>query len=192
MDCSLGVVYIAVGDAARNEYERSRNAINLEHVVLTNKIDGLNNVQSSRWHKTSLYEQSPFEHTLYLDADTRVKGDISVGLKALRAGWDMVIVPSSNQGKDFLWHVGADERERTQGELGYPALQLQGGVFWFRRNERVQRFFALWRQEWRRWQGQDQAALLRALQRQPLKIWLLGLPFNGGAVIGHLFGRARA
>jgi hypothetical protein len=75
--------------------------------------------------------------------------------------------------------------------MGGMCLQLGGGVFWFVKNERTARFFDLWREEWKRWQGQDQAALIRALQRAPLKVWCLSKMWNGGDVIAHRWGTAR-
>ena len=100
------------------------------------------------------------------------------------------MVPSGNQGTDLLWHVDEEEREATLDEVLNP-LQLQAGVFWFKRNERTELLFTEWRKEWLRWKGQDQAAFLRALARAPVRMWILGFPFNGGAVIAHLFGRTR-
>jgi len=69
-------------------------------------------------------------------------------------------------------------------------LSLQGGVFFFRKSPQAHAFFESWRQEWGRFGDQDQGAMLRAMALSPLRVWLLGRPWNGGAVIGHLFGRA--
>ena len=70
-------------------------------------------------------------------------------------------------------------------------LQLQGGMMFWRKNERTRAFFQAWREEWERWKGQDQAALLRALHRTPLKLWLLSNEWNGGSLIEHRYGAAR-
>jgi len=69
-------------------------------------------------------------------------------------------------------------------------LQLQGGMFFYHK-ERCTQFFKLWREEWKHWKQQDQGALVRALYKIPLRIYLLGYPWNGGELIEHLFGRAR-
>jgi hypothetical protein len=104
----------------------------------------------------------------------------------------MVITPSPQQDGETLWHVSEAERETTFDEWGTAqVLQLQCGVMWFTLTDRVREFFNLWREEWLRWQGQDQAAFLRALNRFPLKVWLLGRPFDGGAVVGHRWGVLR-
>lgn len=91
----------------------------------------------------------------------------------------------------MLWHVGAAEKDETLRSWPCAPLQLQGGVMFFRRSAAVERFFDRWREEWLKHGDQDQAALLRALTRTRLRIWLLGRPWNGGAVVGHLFGRAQ-
>jgi hypothetical protein len=66
--------------------------------------------------------------------------------------------------------------------------QWQCGVMFVRRNERTERFFKAWHREWGRYGGEDQAAFVRALHRVPLRVWVLGRPWNGGAVIQHRFG----
>jgi len=144
-----------------------------------------------RWAKVNLNNLSPFTHTLYIDADTLVHGDLSAGFDILSDGWDAAIVPSQQQGTELLWHVTEEERQATLDELEYEPVQLQGGLFFFQKNEPVDRFFTAWRSEWLRWKGQDQGALLRALKDAPIHIWLLGFPWNGGAIVAHRYGRAR-
>ena len=196
-------VYIAYGEPACKEARLSIKSLR-EHntgdvTVVSDK--GLDLGKShkmdagpgtpGRWAKVNL-DCLGFEQTCYLDADTRVYGSLQVGFDILAAEWDMVIVPSSNQGSELLYHVSEAEREATLSELGNSdVLQLQGGAFWFQRNERTLALFDAWRAEWLRWKGQDQGALLRALNKAPVRLWLLGRPFNGGAVVGHRFGMAR-
>jgi hypothetical protein len=149
------------------------------------------NVQKSRWAKVNLDNWSPFDHALYLDADTRVRGDISLGFRVLDDGFDLVICPSIQQGNDSLHHVGADDKERTLSAIGYDdALQLQAGVFWFRKSDAMHALFQAWREEWLKFEEQDQGALMRALHKRPVKMWVLSNVWNGGAVIDHRHGRA--
>lgn len=204
-----GVVYIAYGEAARRECMYSVQSLRKFHSgihirVACDEPYGLPDVevwtvpltfatafQMSRILKTRL-NYAGWDSTLYLDADTRVNStDILAGFDILESGFDLVIVPSQNQGDDLFWHVDPVERLVTLEEIGYPPLQLQGGVFWFAQNERVDAFFHTWNEEWHRWKGQDQAALVRALHRSPLKVWLIGRAFNGGAVVSHYYGRAK-
>ncbi len=196
-------VYIAYGDAARKEARLSIKSLRQHNqrkvMVVSDKRLGIGKFHKldagpgtpGRWAKVNL-DGLGFDQACYLDADTRVYDSLQGGFDILNAGWDMVIVPSTQQDDGLLHHVSEVEREATFSELGTSdVLQLQGGAFWFRRNERMAALFEAWREEWLRWKDQDQAALLRALNRAPVKLWLLGRPFNGGAVVGHRFGMAR-
>jgi hypothetical protein len=148
-------------------------------------------VPASRWAKLNADVWSDFDQFVYLDADTRAREGLGLGFEVLDAGFDMVITPSANQGCDLFWHVGEKERLCTLEHLG-EIVQLQAGVMWVKKNDRTARLFETWRREWLRWRGQDQAAFMRALFETPVKLWLLGRPWNGGAAIAHLFGKARA
>jgi len=198
-----GAVYIAVGDKATREAGRSLATLKQHNPTLDTLVfdppphNDYSPVQLSRCAKMTLLEWSPFDYTLYIDADTRVFQDVSAGFEILRDGWDAVIVPSSQQGDDFLWHIGDEDRTATIEALHTEQfLQLQAGVFFVAHNARTKHFFNVWYTEWQRYENQDQGALLRALQVAPLKIWLLGRLWNDnrrgkGAVIEHWFGRAR-
>jgi hypothetical protein len=135
---------------------------------------------------------SPYELTLYIDADTRVNGSVTAGFELLESGFDMAIAPSVNQGgTSLMWHIGSDDRRATLDAIGNPLpLQLQAGVMFFNRLTCAPLFRA-WREEWLKFENQDQGALLRALHRCPVKIALLGRDWNDGKLIEHHFGRAR-
>ena len=130
----------------------------------------------------------PWQKWLYLDADTRVRGDLSVGFRILDDGWDLAITASQHQEENWLWTASAEERSET--ERPCRLVSIQGGAFFARKSRRTSAFFEAWRQEWARWATVDQGALVRALQASPVRLWLLGRDFNGGAVVEHLFGRA--
>ena len=197
-----GVVYIAIGEAAEREQKASLKSLRQYHPdwrVYTLGADKRNVVPTtdkellrslSRSLKVDLYDLSPFEQTLYLDADTRVRGSLQCGFNLLDQGWDLVIAPSSQQGEDWLWHVGEDERNETEKELGYRALQLQAGVFWFKKSWRLCQLFFAWQDEWSRYKGEDQGALLRAMARTPVKTYLLTHAFME-TIIQHQFGACR-
>jgi len=194
---SRGAVYIAYGAKAFGEAATSLTSLNrtnpgIKSIMLSQPVEGASSdAQASRWAKVNLDQLSPFDLTLYMDADTRPQGDLSAGFKMLADGWELVIAPSENQGVECLWHVSKDERDLTLKELSRIPLQLQAGIFFFRKTPDILRLFAVWREEWERYRDQDQAALLRALDRQQIKIWLLGRPWNGGAIVQHLYGRCR-
>ena len=199
-----GVLYIAFGDNARRQAQYSINYLRRFHdwpvsvIAESGVFDGADFIPfpdedaGARWAKVNLDLITPYDMTLYMDADTRTQGDLSAGFEILSDGWELVIIPSPNQGDEVLWHCDSDDRIETFKDYGTSnVLQLQGGVFWFRKCDNVVRFFEAWRDEWQKFRGQDQAALLRAMMRAPVKTWLLGRPFNGGAVIKHLWGWAR-
>lgn len=196
MSLSRGVVYIAIGAKAKAELRYSmieirRSNPGLETKVIDAPTEGMTDMQASRWAKLNMPHLSKFDLTAYLDADTRPQGDLSAGFEMLEDGWDLVIAPSANQGEECLWHVRQDEREELFSRLGFVPLQLQAGVFFFRKTQAVTQLFAAWREEWKRYRDHDQGALLRALYRRPVKTWILGRPWNGGAVVQHLSGRCR-
>lgn len=198
-----GAVYVAIGERAQDEAGRSVESlrrfsdvsVSVLYVIetLPQPPVALNNdSQWSRWAKTNLNNLIDWTYVVYIDADTRIRGSLMDGFNILRDGWDIVITPSTCQGDDLMWHIGQEECDRTVDEIGYrESLQLQGGLFFFRKCTRVDRLFECWREEWLRYRDQDQAALLRALHRTPAKIWLLGRPWNGGALVGHRFGKLR-
>lgn len=123
-----------------------------------------------------------WEYILYLDADTQIIADISFLYQVLVDGWELVIC--KNPGKyheiaQMLRLDNADETEYTFKVLGGNCfLQLNGGVFGYRRTDNTARFFELWLQEWDRWGKRDQAALHRALYLNPLKTYVLGNEWN--------------
>jgi hypothetical protein len=197
-----GVIYVAMGHPARKETAESiRTLRQHSHVpiaVVSDKPLGKERHiyapdadLGGRVAKLSLGNLSPFEQTCYLDADTRVYADLSAGFAVLDDGWDLVIAPSTRQGGDALGNLDQRDRDATFTVVGQEVLALQAGVFFWRRCEAMAQLFAAWHEEWRRFGRLDQGALLRALWKVPVRVWMLSNEWNGGQVIGHLFGRAR-
>lgn len=192
-----GILYVAYGPAAQRETAASISSLKNHHDYPVHVVEGEaakgQGVRLSRAAKLNINQVTPFRHSLYLDADTRIVGDLSAGFRMLADGWDLVIAPSGRQGHDVMGHLPEKERDYTRIALLNPLpLQWQAGVFYFER-ERTRELFAAWRQEWGRFEGQDQGALLRALASAPMRVWVLGSVWNrqGGEVVDHLFGRAR-
>ena len=192
-----GVFYVAYGNQTQRETEQSIATLREYHkdlpvVIHKNKYENLSDAQSARWAKINLDLLSPFENSLYLDADTRIRGDLSAGFEILEDGYDLVMSFSDHQDGDCLWHVDKKEQDYTIEQIGYLPLQLQCGVMFMRKSPEINRLFEQWRSEWRYFCDQDQAAFLRALHQAPIRLWMLGRPWNGGAVINHLYGRCRS
>ncbi|NIQ89318.1 MAG: hypothetical protein GWN93_09695, partial [Deltaproteobacteria bacterium] len=183
-----GVIYVAYGKKAKEEARQSIASLKKHHdwpIHTVTEKDLPDRGEPGRWAKVSLNLMTPYEYTLFLDADTRVKGDLSVGFGALANGWEIVMVPSGPQENEALGHLLPQERAETVKEFDFFPLQLNTGVIWFRKTERLHKFFEQWRQEWLRWKSKDQGAFLRALNKRPVSILLLGKAFNGGDVVEH-------
>lgn len=200
-----GAIYVAYGDIARTEARLSIESLRqhnaLPVVVVSDghiETHGVQHVQfpvpgwGARRAKLNCDNLVPssWDAFVYIDADTRIYQSLQPGFDILSDGWDIAITPSENQEDDFLWHVEDEEFKVTKEELGV-CLQLQGGLFFVQRNEATAAFFSAWRREWEKYRKVDQGALLRALHSSPVKVWLLGRPWNGGVVVGHRFGMCR-
>lgn len=197
-----GALYVAYGQKARAEMLHSSCSLEQQHpglpiaVISDHPVRNRRHIRypdtdpGARGVKLHMDVLSPWQETVYLDADTRVFQSLESGFALLRDGWEMVITPSMHQEERVFYHIHPAESRATIDYLGYIPCQLQGGVIFFRKTEAVHRFFAAWREEWKRYGHQDQAALVRALHREPIRLWLLGRPWNGGAIVQHRFGEA--
>ena len=200
-----GVIYVAYGQSARAEAMQSIASLKARHDLPVMAITDAQTIKGAdhlirfggdegwgaRRAKLHVDKLAPWEHFLYIDADTRVNGDLGPGFEILADGWDMVITPSGNQETNRLWHVDKEDKALTLMDNPLP-LQLQGGLFWAAKNDRTAALFEAWRQEWAVFSRQDQGALLRAIHREPVRLWLLGECWQEGQVIDHRWGRARA
>jgi len=208
---SRGVVYVAYGDEARVQVLLAAQTLREHHPTLPFRIitdESFGRLPrkfpapkliyhedtdpGARGVKLQVDLLSPFDDTLYLDADTRIHGDITMPFDLLDNGWEMCITPCRHQEPDDQHgHVNEEERAITFEEVSADLFAMQGGVFWFRKCEAVHRLFSTWRQEWERWRDQDQAALMRALVRCPVKLFVLGRAYNGGRIVQHFYTYAR-
>ena len=198
MSSGIGVVCVAYGDRAVREAEGMIASLRKHHgwpvmAISDSQVRGDDIIRrfdepgwAARWAKLNQDRFAPWDRWLYLDADTRVKGDLSAGFDVLADGWDLAITASRHQETNWLWMASKQERAATERTM----LSLQGGVFFARRNDRTAAFFERWRGEWQRFQHIDQAALVRAAQSCPVRLWLLGRPWNGGELVEHRFGKA--
>lgn len=143
--------------------------------------------------KLNAYSISPYDFTLYLDADTRVFGELSLPFCALEDGWDFVATFSVNQGREkWLWHIPERERERTWQGIGFYSAQVQGGVWAFRKTQNVRSFFGVWQRVYEGAESErEQGAMQTAFNSVQMKTYFLGQDFNGGNVIRHNYGTAR-
>ena len=147
--------------------------------------------------KPLIAKLTPFEHTLYVDADTKFVRSPQVGFDLLDR-WDLVVAETPNRSlKEGL----ADYKECTDSAayLGSPyILYHNSGMIFWRRNERTLKLFELWSEEWLKYQNWDeQVALLRALMRS--EVLFLTVPYTWNCntskeafILHHRFGSADA
>jgi len=134
--------------------------------------------------KLKVYDLAPpeWDYVLYLDADTEIVADVRYLFQLVADGWDMAICKDSGQYASATAMVRPDNKpevEATWEMMGSRhTMQFNGGVFVFQRNERTRAFFEAWQAEWDRWGMRDQAALLRAMWSNPLRLFVLGSQWN--------------
>ena len=156
--------------------------------------------------KPFLYNYSPFEFTLYLDADTEICGNIMPGFELLRE-YDVCIADDGRFIENIYkynklgaeWNWARDERDFTSALLGKPKnREINSGVIFFRKSSQAEKFFVKWYEEWTRFQQWDeQFAFLRAEHDCPeTKIKHLPQTWNEHdptkpKIIWHKWGYAR-
>jgi hypothetical protein len=187
-----GILYIAYGDKAREQCHESiasaRQFCDLPAaVVCDTELEGAD-IQiimpdadpGARTYKTQMYRLSPFEQTLFLDADTIMLSPPSGGFKALELV-DIVLTQDHHRiFSGVTWPtLIPEEKEATADEIGTAeVMYYNSGVIFFRRKERIEAMMDDWYQQLLRWQRQDQMALLRAIHRYPLRILAMRAPWN--------------
>lgn len=194
---NAGVVYVAYGKPAR-ECVQDAIASWRQHMVLPVALvsdaplgvedvfcpypDSDIGARSAKLKIDSLLP-AHWKYILYLDADTELVAPVPFLFDALVDGWEFVICKNPGKYADLRQAKRPDNHEEldyTFEVLNNPeVLQLNGGVFAYRRNPRTARFFGLWFHEWfDRWGLRDQTPLLRALHYQPLRVYTLYNQWN--------------
>ena len=185
-----GVLYIAYGEKAIENVEKSietvrerlsekKKALPIAVITDAEEIKGADMLirhvdmdLGARNIKTRIYSLSPFEKTLFLDADTEVLADPQHGFDLLDCvdmviGQDGIQVFNQNQHPHMVHEeMIATKKETGGGEFSY----YNTGVMFFRRNERMRILMQIWHAEWTRWMRQDQPAMFRAMLSNPVRI----------------------
>ena len=137
-----------------------------------------------RWAKLNADRYAPldWDYIVYLDADTELLAPIHGLFTFLRDGWEFVICKDIDRyglASNMRRPDNVKEADATFKEIGSDQLlQYNGGVFGFRRGERMHEFFNVWRAEYDRWAKRDQGALLRAIHRCRPKLYVLTNSWN--------------
>lgn len=192
IDKPAGICYVAFGEKAIQSCEVSLKSARKIHpgikiaVISTQKINGAD-IQiikpekdvGAREYKTQVYQYTPFEYTLYLDADTVVVGTLQAGFSALRAGWDVAAAMDYRQTVGRIDHLPQNDVDaviKMTGTGEYPHLNT--GMLFFRKSPEVEDLYNLWHKEWERFHYRDQGAFVRAVHQSEAKIWVLAWQWN--------------
>ena len=144
--------------------------------------------------KPFLYDISPWDKTLYVDADTEFQSSPLDGFDLLNR-YDFMVAKHSSHNIGMLGDHPSPERLETMKELGgcgdipYP----NSGVLFWKKCPASELLFQSWHEEWMRFQGWDeQLALMRAVFKHPIRWLLLPEAWNGenrkeGSIIFHDF-----
>ena len=192
-----GVYIVAFGDPARKCAERCvaslrRHMPGLPVAVVSDRPLGVGEIAipapdldiGGRWAKLNadMYAPREWEYVVYLDADTELMAPIHSLFAFLRDGWEFVICKDIDRyglASNMRRPDNVKEADATFKEIGSDQLlQYNGGVFGFRRGERMHEFFNVWRAEYDRWAKRDQGALLRAIHRCRPKLYVLTNSWN--------------
>jgi hypothetical protein len=126
-----------------------------------------------------LYQASPWGRTLYLDADTEFVASPEIAFRWLD-DWDFILAETPER---HLLSTMVEEPEMAYTRMMFGGAWWlayhNGGAFFWKRSERVGRFFDVWSEEWLRFQSWDpQVALLRALARSEVLFMTLPHTWN--------------
>jgi hypothetical protein len=155
---------------------------------------------SSRVYKTQLNRYTPFDTTLFLDNDTIVTRRLDalwphLDGAPLAAALDVHPTVGRALEASLADRLLSEEEAAATRELcGDNASYFNAGVMLWRRGPDADRFFAAWHEEWQRFQGRDQFALVRALARTGTPVAVLPPPFNvpvWPATANYVYAEAR-
>lgn len=102
----------------------------------------------NRHYKTSLVEYTPYERTLYLDADTYIENDITAGFAYVDAEFEMTVRPVE-------YPLGPDHHHFEDLEMNIRGLPLHEhsyyntGVIFFDDSDETVEFFRAWNETYR-------------------------------------------
>lgn len=190
---------MVVGDRAAGEGFKADRSVDFYHC----SADPFNEDQKKGFKflagriKPLLAAISPFERTLYVDADTYFQRPPSEGFQLLDR-WDVCL--AETQTRTLAEGIaGKEECQATAEEFGSGLLLYHnsGMIFW-KKNDRTLRLFIEWQKQWNRYKGWDeQVALLRALLRTDVLYLTLPYTWNHSEfrecyMLSHWFGAGDA
>jgi hypothetical protein len=220
---TIGMVYLTFGtSSAKGAYSSYQSLLNLGIRIPVINIGTIAMPDiplvpwsgRSPWHpeqgpakfyageiKPFLCNISPFDWTLYIDADTEFHGNPLPGFERL-AEFDILGREHEMKIRSALsWHESWWSRRgifNTIEYLGEKAPLFNTGVMFFRKSPEVRELFQDWYYEWLKFPVWDeQLALMRAMASHPeIRKGLLTALWNGkellpNQIIRHFFGTGR-
>lgn len=154
-----GVLYVIWGNGCDDELERSRRSV--ERFGLPVEVKRLD-AKSGLNDKSSMFEWSPFENTLFLDTDTEALSDLSFGFEmSARHGLAITIAPFFCAKR---W--GTDD-----------VVEYNTGVIFFDRRPAVRDLFARWAEIAHRYDN-DQGGFAQAVYDRSFNPFVLPPTWN--------------
>jgi hypothetical protein len=231
----IGIIYMTFGNNAVESAEKSIASIKAIGIDLPIATIGTHKIQHTTfipWYrhqpwtddkanpdqrfragyvKPFVYEFSPFDYTLYLDADTEIQKDFRKAFNYL-SSYDLCVVHGTEnrtlgrsrkhfQALEFavpFWNQFRGELEYSCAVLGPETRIMNSGVIFFRKSPEAQSFFKAWYEEWLRFGGwEEQHAFLRVERNHPAKIFNLSTKWNQKhlqptTIIWHRMGKGSA
>ncbi len=192
-----GLLYVVEGDAYRRLAEFSIQSARIwnpgiEVAVVGAKIPGTRHVAApdpcgwgARAWKVRMADMTPFERTVFLDADTVICGRLDPLFDALdRYDVALALDPSADVRGDF--HLARDDWRETVRRVSPAVPHYNTGVIAWKADAKP--LFDAWADEWRRFESKDQGAFMRAVETVNPRLLTLGAQWNGprdGSYIWH-------
>ncbi len=132
----------------------------------------------SRYLKTNLINWSPYQETLFLDADILPClpiGDLWAYLDQAAIAMVLDRLPLV----EMCDHISEQEKSYTLAKIPALSKQFNSGVMLWRNNAETQKLFSQWQREWQVFQKQDQLALVRALHHAQVAVAEIPRTYNG-------------
>ena len=181
---SLGYPTYLITDAESCAYAR-------EKAVFSEVIEAdFTSAGSGNQRKSEMWRWLPERHEsfLFLDTDTRVLADVSLGFEKAKQ-YGIAMVPAAHYCLDQFW--GFDEVMRKEGVRPRGQLQYNSGVIFFERSPEVKAVFKEWsrltKEHGGRW---DQSFLTLAMEKLNFRPYALSPNYNyrgmGVPIIGEV------
>ena len=176
-----------------NRIDRDKKWVDVsnKHFVHFNMADGEN-----RQIKTTMYEHTPFDKTLYIDSDAIIqKSGIEKWFDKITD--NSILLNVYGRWKDDQQAPSLYRRAFLNAKVSYPVNIYYGAMCGFTKSPETRKFFALWNQYWRmNGSGREMPALACAVKNSRISVvetsrthGLFTWPIRSDAIIQHEYGR---